>query len=277
MIKKDDMASQSAIRFRARTAANATAGFYAYGSTPGFDGNVTRRKLNTHFVTAYVEVSVEDEEIEFAKSPGGMGDVYADEIKWSTRDLMTSINQDLLTGATASAENQPWTFETTILGSTGTLYGRNIANSGYTTLQSAGKDDMSSAPITLKKMRAMIRACVQNGARKQDLVFICDHLQEDFIKGLIQDMQRITPTSGRVGFTGNIELDGVPIFADVDCNTDDLFLTDTAHTKIGMKLPPMYEELGKQGDSRRGIIKTYFNLYSTAPNHNYWIYGLAIS
>ena len=85
------------------------------------------------------------------------------------------------------------------------------------------------------------------------------------------------PTSARVGFIGKPELDGVPVFDAVNMNTDDLFLVDTAHTKIGMKVPPTYEETAKTHDTRNGYIKIYFNLYSDAPNHNGWIYNLATS
>ena len=281
LLEKVDFSNAATITFIARDTRNTDVGGYTEATAVlsmthlDFDGHVGKLKCQQIFSYYKADVSVSGPFIALNQGSGGIGDVYADEIKWSTVDLMKAINQAILGNGAGTAEDAALGFEQLFQNSGTTLYGRAVNT--YTTLKSAGYDNMSSAAITLKKMRAMIRACVQNGARKQDLVFICDHLQEDFVKGLIQDMQRITPTSGRVGFSGNIELDGVPIFADVDCNDDDLFLTDTAHTKIGMKLPPTYEELGKQGDSRRGIIKTYFNLYSTAPNHNYWIYGLATS
>jgi hypothetical protein len=207
---------------------------------------------------------------------GGIGDVFADEIKFGTIDLMKTLNQAVLGTGDGTAEDAALGFEGMIKTS-GNLYGRNVAGTGYTTLAAAGVDAMSSASITLKKMREMIRGSVTNGARVQDLAFIGPHLQVDFIKALIQDMQRIVPTSARVGFTGNIEFDGVPVFPEVDCNTDDLFLIDIANTKIGIKLPPVFEEYGRDSDARRGHIKTYWNMFCTHPNHNYWINGLATS
>lgn len=265
------MGGASAIRFRARTAANATAGFYSYGSTPGWDSNVGRHKFNVHFVTAYVEVAVEDEEIEFAKGPGGIGDIYSDEIKWSSKDLMTTINSDLLTTATSAAENQPYTFETSII-SSGDIYGKDVGT--YTTMAAGGVDNMSSAPITLQKMRVMIDTVLQNGASRSDLVFIANHTQVRKILTLIQAMQRTVPTSARVGFEGTPELDGVPIYADKDANTDDLFLIDLQHMRIGIKKAPTYVEFGKVDLRRRGIIWMMYNLYNTAGSHHYWIYGL---
>uniref|UniRef100_A0A6M3L8F9 Capsid protein n=1 Tax=viral metagenome TaxID=1070528 RepID=A0A6M3L8F9_9ZZZZ len=280
LLDKVDFSNQSTITFIARWARNTDVGGYteanavATMTNEDFDGHVGRVKCHQIFSYYKADVSVSGPLMKFASAAGGIGDVYSKEIQDSTKDLMKAMNQALLSTGDGTAENACLGFEVLCI-TTGNIYAH--ARSTWSTLQAGGNDDMSSAPITLKKMRAMIRTACTNGARKQDLVFICDPLQEDFIKALIQDMQRIVPTSGVVGFTGLITLDGVPIFPDVDCQTDDLFLIDRAHTKIGLNTPPVYEELGKQGDSRRGIIKCYWNLYCTAPNHNYWIYGLATS
>lgn len=287
ILPKDDFSNSSTITFRARTITatsttgrNSTAGGYSEDTAAttltntDFDGWTGRLKCHEIFAYYRVLVSVSGPMMQFARAAGGIGDVYADEIKWSTNDLLKVINSAILSTGAGTAENACLGFES-LMTTSGTIFAH--AKATYTLLQAGGNDNMSSAAITLKKMRAMIRTVTTNGARREDLVFICDPLQEDFVKALIQDMQRITPTSGRVGFTGNIELDGVPIFSDIDCNTDDLFLVDTQHTRIGISVPPVYEELGKDSDARRGFIKTYFNLYCTAPNHNYWIYGLATS
>ena len=90
-------------------------------------------------------------------------------------------------------------------------------------------------------------------------------------------MQRTVPTSARVGYEGTIEIDGVPIFADPQMNTDDLFLIDTAHTKIAINLGPTVEFLPIAFDGKAAHVKLYFNLYSDAPSNNYWTYGLATS
>jgi len=272
------MSGMSAIRFRARTARNATAGSYNYGSTPGWDSSVTLNKFNVHFVTSYVEVEAEDEAIEFGRAPGGI-DVYANEIMFGTRDLMTTLNQSIFGSGDGTAENAPLGLDGGLIRTSSNLYGKDVAS--VTTLAAAGRDSMSSAAIILKKLREMVRKCVINGARIQDLAFFTSYLQYDFIKALIQDMQRIVPTSGRVGFTGVIELDGVPIFPEKDLDalsmTDDVFLLDLAHTRIGVKKAPTYVEFAKTKLTRRGIIWLMWNLYSTAPNHNYQINSLATS
>jgi len=83
------------------------------------------------------------------------------------------------------------------------------------------------------------------------------------------------PTSARIGFEGLPEIDGVPIFADKDANTDDLFLIDLAHTVIGVKKAPTFVEFGLQQMRRQGVLWMMVNLYSTAPSHNYWTKNLA--
>ena len=90
-------------------------------------------------------------------------------------------------------------------------------------------------------------------------------------------MQRLVPTSGRVGFEGEIEFDGVVVTADKDMNDDDLFLINTANTKVAMNLPPTLEPLPVTTDGQAAHIKTYFNLYSDAPGNNYWAYNFATS
>ena len=90
-------------------------------------------------------------------------------------------------------------------------------------------------------------------------------------------MQRIVPTSARVGFEGEIEFDGVPIVADKDMNTNDLFLINVVNTKIGMNLPPTLEPLPIAADAQAAHIKTYWNLYSDAPGNNYWAHTFATS
>lgn len=283
LLTKENMTGMSAIRFRARTARNATAGHYAYGSTPGWDSNTTIKKFNLHFITSYVEVAVEFEAMELANVPGGIGDVYAREIEYGTLDLMTYLNgsNGIFGTGDGTSESAPLGLDGGCIITSGNLYGKDVTATGYTTLAAGAVTNMSSANITLKKMRELIRTSVTNGARIEDLVFVCSYLQKDFIVALIQDIQRIVPTSARVGFTGMPELDGVPLFADKDLDaasmTDDLFLIDTSVTKIGIKKAPTYQEFSLVALERRGIIWMMWNLFCEAPNHNCHIYGLATS
>ena len=282
ILPKVDFSRSSAITFRARTARNTTAAGYTEATAvtslvnTDFSGNITRRKFNLPFSYYRVLVSVSGPELSLAASEGGIGDVYADEVQKSTEDLLRVLNLAVIGTGDGTLENVALGFEG-LIRTTGAVYGKTVTDAGYTTLAAAGKDNMASAAITLKKMREMMDTAIINGAQVQNLVFITSYTQNRFIKALVQDMQRTQPTSGRFGITGLLEFDGVTIFPDQHVNTDDLFLIDISVTKIGIKVPPMYEEHGKDSDGRRGHIKTYWNLYCEAPNHNYWIHTLATS
>lgn len=286
-LQKQSFAGFSQIQFRARTGRNSTAGGYSEGTNytyaSSFTGTVGRQKFQQPFCYYNVLVAVTGQEMAFAQAPGGMGDIWADELRWSAVDLQKKLNQEIISTGDGTSESACLGFEGLILGTTGTLYGKNIATAAYVTLKSH-KENMSSARVTLDQLRKMVRftmggdsTVTNSNAQAGDLVFFCHPLQRDFIKGLLQDMQRLVPTSGRVGFEGEIEVDGIPVFGDVDMNTDDIFLIDMAHTKIGIKVPPTVEPLPITADARAAHIKTYFNLYSDAPSNNYWSYGFATS
>jgi len=271
LLPKDDMSGASAIRFRVKTARPTADGSVSYGSTPTWDSNAGRQKINVNFVTYRQDVQVEFEEIELAKAPGGIGDVYALEMKDATETMMTTVNSDLLTSSTTPAEGEPYTFEKTVITS-GTLYGKDLST--YTALQAASVTNASSAPITLERMRKMIDDVKARGATTDSLAFICHYTQSRKFKTLIQNIQRTVPTSARVGFEGRPELDGVPVFEDYQCNTDDLWLIDLKHTRFAIKKAPTYVEFGLVSLNRRGIIWMMGNLYCTKPGNNAWTYGL---
>lgn len=284
-LQKKNFSGYSQILVRARDGANSTAGGYSEGANlayaTDFTGTVGRVKLAQPFSYYRVLVAVTGQQLQLAKSPGGIGDIWADEVKWSTIDLAKKLNQEILSTGDGTSESACLGFEGLILGTSGTLYGRNIAT--YTTLKSH-KTNQSSAPISLSKLRDMIRkvtggdsTVTNSNAMQRDLVFFTHPYQRDRIRDLIQSAQRLVPTSSRVGFEGMIEFDGVPVFADPDINTDDVFLIDTAHTYIAMNLPPTLELLPVTADAKAAHVKTYFNLFSDAPANNAWDYGYATS
>ncbi len=271
LLPKVDMSGASAIRFRVKTARPTADGSVAYGSTPTWDSKAERRKINVAFTTYRQDIAVEFEEIELARSPGGIGDVYAEEIKDGTETMMNTINSDILTSATTPAEGEPYTFETTIKTS-GTLYGRDLST--YTALRAASVTDANGAPLTLERMRKMIDDVKAKGATTDEVIFIGHYTQSRKFKTLIQNIQRTVPTSARVGFEGRPELDGVPFFEDHQANTDDLWLISIKHTKFGMKKAPTYVEFGLTQMRRNGVVWQMGNLFCTKPSHNSWTYDL---
>lgn len=290
-LTKEDWSGRSQIQFRARTGRNSTVGGYAEGVNltygTDFSGNVGRDKFQQPFAYYRVLVAVTGQAQRLGMAPGGIGDVWADEIKWSGNDLLANtggLNLAVIGTGDGTSESTSLGFEGLILGTTGTLYGKALSSNA--TLRSH-LENMTSASVTLKQLRKMIRfvsigdgtgsSQIHSNSRLGDLVFFANHLQIDFVKGLIQDMQRLVPTSARVGFEGQVEFDGVPFVADRQINTDDIFLINVANTKLGVNLPPTLEPLPVTADAQAAHIKTYWNLYSDAPGNNYFARVFATS
>ncbi len=271
LLPKVDMSRDSAIRFRVKTARPTADGSQNYASIPTWDSRAQRRKINVAFTTYRQDIAVEFEEIELARTTGGIGDVYSEEIKDGTESMMNNINSDILTSSTTPAEGEPYTFETTIKTS-GNLYGRSLST--YPQLQAASVTAAGGVPLTLERMRKMIDDTKARGATTDELVFICHYTQSRKFKTLIQNIQRTVPTSARVGFEGKPELDGVALFEDHQANTDDLWLISLKHTKFGMKKAPTYVEFGLTEMVRKGIVWQMGNLFCTKPGHNAWTSGL---
>ena len=85
------------------------------------------------------------------------------------------------------------------------------------------------------------------------------------------------PQSSRVGFTSMIDFDGVPFYADGQANTDDLFLLDLSHTRMGIQKAPTVTKCGIEKDGEKGFTTIYFNIYCTKPNNNAWHSALKTS
>ena len=285
-LQKEDWSGYYQIAIRARTARNSTAAGYSEGTNytygTDFSGQVGYDKFVQPFSYYGVRVAVTGQKMALARAPGGIGDVWAQEVKWSTEDLLRVLDLAVIGTGAGSSESTSLGFEGLILGTTGTLYGKSLAT--YATLRSHTKAQ-ASARVDLNELRFMVER-VQTGtgsgssevisnANPANLIYFCHPLQERFVKGLIQDMQRIIPTSARVGFEGRVDIDGVPIVTDFRMNTDDIFLIDTSHTKVGVNLPPTVMPLPVTADAQAALIKIYWNLYSDQPGNNFWSSGFA--
>ena len=288
-LQKEDWSGYYQIAFRARTKRNSTVGGYAEGTNyvygTDFSGQVGYDKFVQPFAYYGVRAAVTGQKMALARAPGGIGDVWAEEIRWSTADLMAAtggLNLAVIGTGAGTSESTALGFEGLFLGTSGTLYGKSLAT--YATLRSHTKAQ-ASARVDLNELRFMAER-VQTGtgsgssevisnANPNNLIYLCNPLQERFIKGLIQDMQRIIPTSARVGFEGRVEIDNMPIVTDRQINTDDIFLIDTSVTKIAINLPPTVMPLPITADAQAALIKIYWNLYSAQPGNNFWSSGFA--
>ncbi len=297
---KEDWSGRSSIQFRARTGRNDTVGGYLEGVNltygTDFSGVIGRQKFTQPFCYYRVLVAVTGQAQRFAMAPGGMGDRWADEIKWSGQDLIsgpgtsgaaaTGLNQAILGSGAGDVENIALGFEGLFLGVAGTLYGKTLGTVATATLHSH-RDTLTTENISLQHLRKMIRRVqigtgssttqVHSNPRVADLLFLTHHLKIALAKEIYQDQPRLHPTSGRVGFEGELEIDGVPMVGDRQVVNTDLFLVNLANTKIAMNLPPTIEPLPVTADAQAAHIKTYFNLYCDAPGNNYYTDGLATS
>lgn len=277
VLRKEDYSNKgnNQVQFTGKTVANSTAGAYTGNSVS--TGNVTRLKFQTKFKKYQVGVEVDGDMIAAARG-GPVGDVFAREVADSTDDLMADMNVDLYAevGLETAAGVIGFEYITDNAGN-GTLY--NLTRSTTNLLAPASNTDTyingSSADITLANLRAAKRQAIKEGAKIENLVFFTDHIQGDKFRGLYDNIQRTVPTSSRFGFEGRPDFDGIPIFEDKDCNDDDWFLVDLETHKIAIWVPPTVEKLGKDADSEKSFIKTYWCTYNRAPRRMVQIYGNA--
>lgn len=280
ILAKDDYSSKgnNKVQFTVKSAANATAGFYT-GNAVSL-GNTGREKNETKFKKAQAGVEVDGDMIAAARG-GPIGDVFSQEVADATESLMSIINQALFAevGLEAAAGVIGIPYITDAAGNT-TLYGLTRSSFGYMDGNSgATYINCASADIALKFLRQAKRQALNDaGSQKENLVFVTNHVQGDKFRAIYDSIQRTVPTSSRFGFEGRPEFDGIPIFEDKDCKSGSWFLVDLKDGyRVGMWVPPTLEMLGKDSDSMKGFIKTYFATYSRNPNSNVEIYGCSTS
>jgi len=279
VLEKDDYSGKgnNQVQFTIKTGKNTTASAYTGNSVTS--GNVSRLKLQTKFKKYQVGVEVDGDMIAAARG-GPIGDVFAQEVKDSTDDLLEVMNQALYAEVGLESASGVIGFEyiTDSAGNT-TLYNLTRSATNQLAPDSAGNTYISgsSVDVTIANLRAAIRNAIEEGADLNRLVFFCSPIQYDKIKGLYDDLQRLVPTSSRFGFEGMMSFDSVPVFFDKDCNDDDIFLVDLDTHRIAIWVQPTVEMLGKDGDSEKGFVKTYWCTYNRAPRRMVQIYGNATS
>jgi len=279
LLTKEDKSSKgnNLVQFKLELVANSTAAFYTGNAVT--TGNTTLGSYATKFKKCAVGVEVDGDMIAAARG-GPVGDVFAAEVQRSTNALMAVINTALFAevGLETAAAVIGFEYITDQAGNT-TLYGytRSQANGLASSTTTDNYINGSSADLSLANLRGAKRKAVEEGAQLSNLVFITSPIQGDKLRGIYDSAQRLMPTSSRFGFEGRPEFDGIPVFEDKDCSDDDVFLVDLESHKVAIWVPPTLEMLGKDADSEKGFIKTYFCTYNTAPRRMVQIYGNATS
>ncbi|RLI62087.1 MAG: hypothetical protein DRO67_07435 [Candidatus Asgardarchaeum californiense] len=280
ILAKDDYSSKgnNQVQFTLKTAANASAAFYSGNSVS--TGNVTRLKYQTKFKKLQVGVSVDGDMIAAARG-GPVSDVFAQEVMDSTIDMLSVLNSALFAEVGLETADGIIGFEY-ITDSAGNPSLYNLTRSAANKLapDSAGDTyiNQASTVISMDNLRAAIRQCVTDGSDKVDLVFITSPTQGDMLRGKFDDSRRmLTARDTDFGFSTDLFVDGVPVFEDKDCNSDDWFCVDLSAHRVGMWIPPTIERLGKSADSEDAFIKMYLATYNRAPRRMVQIYGCATS
>lgn len=279
LLAKDDFSNKgnNQVQFTLKIAANTTAA--AYTGDAISTGNVTRLKYQTKFKKYAVGVAVSGDMIAAARG-GPIGDIFAQEVADSSADLLAVINAALFAevGVETAAGVLGFEFVADSAGNA-TMYSLTRSTTNKLSPDSAADTYIngSSTVIALANLRGAIKQAEIEGASLSNLVFITHPTQILLFKGLYDNLQRLVPTSSRFGFEGRPEFDGVPIFSDKDCNTDDWWLIDLETHRVAIWVPPTLEMLGKDADNEKGFIKTYFAVYNRAPRRLVMIYGNATS
>ncbi|GAG79061.1 unnamed protein product, partial [marine sediment metagenome] len=152
---------------------------------------------------------------------------------------------------------------------------RSQANGLSSTTTANNYINGSNADIALSNLRAAKRKAVgTEGADLNRMVFFTSFVQGDKFRSVWDaTFRHEMPTSTRFGFEGRMSMDGIPIFEDKDCQDDDWFLVDMDTHRIAIWVPPTLEMLGKDSDSQKGFIKTYYATFNRAPRRMVQIYA----
>ncbi len=280
LLAKDDYSKKgnNHVQFTLKTAANVSASFYSGNAVA--TGNVTRKKYQTMFKKIQVGVSIDGDMIAAARG-GPVSDVFAQEVMDSTMDMMAVLNAALFAEVGLETADAIIGFEyiTDSAGNT-TLYNLTRSAANKLAPDSAGDTyiNQASTVISIPNLRAARRQAVNEGAKKKNLTYITSPTQADLLRGKFDDSRRMLSAKDTdFGFSTDLFVDGVPVFEDKDCNTDDWFLVDLETHRVAIWIPPTIEKLGKAADSEDAFIKSYFATYNRGPRRMVQIYGCATS
>jgi phage head maturation protease len=279
VLQKDDFSQKgnNLVQFALKTGTNESSAFYTGNAVS--TGNVTRIKYQTKFKKLQVGINVDGDMIAAARG-GPISDVFAQEVEDSTMDMLATLNAALYAEVGAETASAIIGFEyiTDSAGNT-TLY--NVTRSSTNKLAPTTATDtyinMNSAIISMTNLRKAITQAIKEGCSRSTLVFFTSPTQGDMYRNKWDDSIRHVPRDTIWGFQSDLFVDGIPVFEDKDCNTDDWFLVDLESHRVAIWVPPTIERLGKTDDSESAFIKMYLATYNRKPRAMVQIYGCATS
>ena len=280
VLNKDDFSSKgnNQVQFKLKIAANDSAAFYT-GNSVSTD-KVGRLKYQTKFKKVQVGVSVDGDMIAAARG-GPVSDVFAQEVMDSTMDMLAVVNAALYAEVGLETASAIIGFEyLTDSANNTTLYNLTRSTTNKLTPDSATDTyiDGNAANVTMDNLRKAYGQCELEGVDKSDLVFFTSPTQGRIMRGIMDDARRLSaPSDTSFGFTTDLYIDGIPVFEDKDCNSDDWWCVPLSTHRVAIWQPPTLEKLGKSADSDDAFIKMYFCTYNTLPRALVQIYGNSTS
>ena len=276
LLRKDNYSQKgnNQVQFVLKIGANPSAAWYT-GNAVSTD-NVTRLKYQTKFKKLQVGVSVDGDMIAAARG-GPVSDVFAQEVMDSTMDMLSVLNTSLFAEVGLETATAVIGFEyISDSANNTTLYNLTRSTTNKLAPDAAADTyiDGSAAVISMANLRKAKRQAVDEGAEIRNLVFITNHVQGDKLRTKWDDARRLTGArDSHFGFETDLWVDGIPVFEDKDCNTDDWWLIDLDTHRVAVWKPPTIESLAHTADSQDAFIKTYLAVYNRAPRRLVQIYN----
>jgi len=215
-------------------------------------------KLQTEMKVIRKGVSVSDYTAYFA-DPRVIGNLFQLEINKKMNDIMKQLNKALFGAQVDNGEvylgyegvANTATF-TSIYGLTRTTSNRLAPTSASDTYQDV------SGSITASLLQGAITKVEVQGAMRSDLRIRCNPAMRDKIFNLYEDKIRYS-TSAVVGFNPSLPIlpNGVPLIADADCGTDQVYVTDDASDFIVVGKAPMVTGLAKVAAAESAYVEAY--------------------
>lgn len=176
-----------------------------------------------------------------AVSAEAIADIKAHEINNRMLEIKRDLEKYLVTGTYRETE-------------TSTL-GRQMK--GLVNFATAGNTISQAGAITLANLQEMAKKMRKNGVSSQDMVLLCSYDVMDSVQTLFADKvqyQGVTNEFGSPVMKINLTYGSAVVYTVDAMPEKTALLVNMDHLKISELRPLQYENLGKTGDSEKGIL-----------------------
>ncbi len=191
-------------------------------------------------------------------SRASIGDLFRIAVEKKTRDLMKDINKALFAAVADGTGNAILGLEAVADSATyTTLYGYTRSTTNRLAPAAAADTYVAvGTALSTSVMRHGLSHVEIEGAERGNLRIVTSPSQRDALFEL-EDALLNYGQAARLGFAGEISYDGVPIWVDVDCTADSLFIIDMESYYIVISRPPQLIGLAKVGAAEEAYLSIY--------------------